>query len=41
MNYMNRGKQLDAEAMKILTAYEWPGNIRELQNVCETLVILF
>lgn len=39
-SYMNRGKQMDAEAMKILIAYEWPGNIRELQNVCERLQIL-
>jgi DNA-binding NtrC family response regulator len=28
------------EAMDILTAYDWPGNIRELQNVVERGVIL-
>lgn len=28
------------EAMKILTAYAWPGNIRELQNMIERGVIL-
>lgn len=39
-SYMNRGKEIDSEAMKIMTAYEWPGNIRELQNVCERLQIL-
>ncbi|HEX6649400.1 MAG TPA: helix-turn-helix domain-containing protein [Pyrinomonadaceae bacterium] len=26
--------------MKLLQAYEWPGNIRELQNVIERAVIL-
>lgn len=38
--YLNRGKQMDPEAMTTLMAYEWPGNIRELQNVCERLQIL-
>lgn len=38
--YLNRGKQMDEEAMKLMMAYEWPGNIRELQNVCERLQIL-
>lgn len=26
--------------MQLMTAYEWPGNIRELQNACERLQIL-
>lgn len=26
--------------MQMLMKYEWPGNIRELQNVCERLQIL-
>ena len=30
-----------AAAMKALQAYYWPGNIRELRNVCERLLILF
>ncbi|MDH4228139.1 MAG: sigma-54 dependent transcriptional regulator [Nitrospirota bacterium] len=29
-----------AEAMSLLAAYEWPGNIRELENLIERLVIL-
>jgi two-component system response regulator HydG len=39
-NYLNRGRQMDAEAMKVMMNYDWPGNIRELQNVCERLQIL-
>lgn len=38
--YLGKGKSVDDEAMKTLTKYEWPGNIRELQNVCERLQIL-
>ncbi len=30
-----------AAAMNALRAYDWPGNIRELRNVCERLLILF
>jgi transcriptional regulator with PAS, ATPase and Fis domain len=37
---LNRGRQMDAEAMQSMVNYEWPGNIRELQNVCERLQIL-
>jgi two-component system response regulator HydG len=37
---LNRGRQMSEEAMKLLTRYDWPGNIRELQNVCERLQIL-
>ncbi len=39
-SFMNRGKTIDEEAMKVLVKYEWPGNIRELQNACERLQIL-
>lgn len=39
-SYLNRGRQMSEEAMKIMMRYEWPGNIRELQNVCERLQIL-
>ncbi|MGZ3769637.1 MAG: sigma-54 interaction domain-containing protein [Bdellovibrio sp.] len=38
--YLNRGRTMSEEAMKSLVAYDWPGNIRELQNVCERLQIL-
>jgi formate hydrogenlyase transcriptional activator len=31
---------IPAETMSALTAYEWPGNIRELQNLIERAVIL-
>lgn len=39
-NYLNRGRQISEEALKVLLKYDWPGNIRELQNVCERLQIL-
>ena len=31
---------LDPEAVEALTAYDWPGNIRELENVLERAVVL-
>ena len=31
---------VDADAMNRLVAYSWPGNIRELKNLVETLVVL-
>jgi len=33
-------KQLSAPALRILTSYNWPGNIRELQNEVKRLVAL-
>jgi len=33
-------KRLNPDAMKLLAAYPWPGNIRELKNVLRGLVIL-
>jgi DNA-binding NtrC family response regulator len=33
-------KRVSDEALKILTDYEWPGNIRELENVIERAVVL-
>lgn len=38
--YLNRGRSVNEEAMKALVRYDWPGNIRELQNMCERLQIL-
>ena len=35
-----RIQQVPAETMGALSAYEWPGNIRELQNLIERAVIL-
>ncbi len=32
--------QLQSRVMEILQEYQWPGNIRELQNVIERLIIL-
>lgn len=37
---LNRGRAMSEDAMKIMMKYDWPGNIRELQNVCERLQIL-
>ena len=34
------GLEISPQAMKILTDYSWPGNIRELQNVIERAVVL-
>jgi len=33
-------KQMSPEVLEALQAYHWPGNIRELRNLCERLVIL-
>ena len=38
--YGQTKKQLDKNAMELLTAYNWTGNIRELRNVVERLIIL-
>ena len=35
-----RPKKLSKRAMAVLTEYNWPGNIRELKNLVERLVIL-
>ena len=37
---LNRGRKMSDEAMAALMKYDWPGNIRELQNLCERLQIL-
>jgi formate hydrogenlyase transcriptional activator len=33
-------RRIPAQAMESLTSYDWPGNIRELQNVIERSVVL-
>jgi len=33
-------RDVSAEAMKKLSAYDWPGNIRELRNIMERAVML-
>ncbi|MBF0333226.1 MAG: sigma-54-dependent Fis family transcriptional regulator, partial [Alphaproteobacteria bacterium] len=33
-------KVLSPKAVEVLTAYDWPGNIRELRNVVERAIIL-
>lgn len=39
-SFAGKIKSINEEAMKALVKYDWPGNIRELQNVCERLQIL-
>ena len=38
--YGQSKKNIDKDALKLLTQYNWTGNIRELRNVVERLVIL-
>jgi len=34
------GKNIDKKTVELFHAYDWPGNIRELQNVVKRAVIL-
>jgi DNA-binding NtrC family response regulator len=36
----NAVKKFSADAIKLLQEYDWTGNIRELRNVVERLIIL-
>ena len=38
--YKSKPVILDAEAQNILSAYRWPGNIRQLKNIAEQLSVL-
>ena len=40
VEYGKRPKKITPEALKMLETYDWPGNIRELRNVIERLVIM-
>ena len=35
-----RAKKVSAEAMQALRSYDWPGNIREVKNIVERLMIM-
>ncbi|WP_158408428.1 sigma-54 interaction domain-containing protein [Desulfosporosinus fructosivorans] len=36
----NTRKSIDTKAMGILVAYDWPGNIREVRNLVERMILL-
>jgi len=38
--YGRRQRHITAEAMDILSMYQWPGNIRELRNIVERMIIM-
>ncbi|MEW6585963.1 MAG: sigma-54 dependent transcriptional regulator [Nitrospirota bacterium] len=40
LEYRQKPKKMSPEALSGLSAYDWPGNIRELRNVIERLVIM-
>ncbi len=40
MEYGRKPKKLTTDALKTLESFDWPGNIRELKNVLERLVIM-
>ncbi len=33
-------KEIDSSAMKILNDYDWPGNIRQLENICRYMTVM-
>lgn len=39
-NRYNLKREISYEAVKLLSAYHWPGNIRELENLVEQLVVI-
>ena len=38
--YNQAEKEIDSDAIDVLQKYKWTGNIRELRNVVERLIIL-
>jgi two-component system, NtrC family, nitrogen regulation response regulator NtrX len=40
IEYGQKPKRITDDAVKLLEAYDWPGNIRELRNVIERFVIM-
>jgi len=38
--YGQKPKKMAADGLKVLEAYDWPGNIREVRNLIERLVIM-
>lgn len=40
LEYRQKPKKMTTEALKKLEGYDWPGNIRELRNMIERLVIM-
>jgi len=38
--YGQKPKKMTADGLKVLDAYDWPGNIREVRNLIERLVIM-
>ena len=40
VEYGTAKKEIDEDAIQLLQQYNWTGNIRELRNVVERLVIL-
>ena len=33
-------KEIDDNAMEILNKYDWPGNIRQLENICRYMTVM-
>ena len=40
VEYGQKPKKMTADGLKVLEAYDWPGNIREVRNLIERLVIM-
>jgi len=40
IEYGQKPKRITDDGLKLLEAYDWPGNIRELRNIIERLVIM-